>query len=98
MRQIMGAFSEYEKSMIVCKLRGARMRQKARTGSCEGAKRFGHYEGEAVVLDRMRQLRNEGLGYDSIAIRLNDEGVKTRRGTKWHPFTVCKILGRDEGR
>ena len=98
MRQIMGAFAEYEKTMIVCKLRGARQRQKTRTGSCEGAKRFGHYEGEAVVLDRMRQLRNEGLGYDSIATRLNDEGVQTRRGAKWHPYTVSKILAREESK
>jgi DNA invertase Pin-like site-specific DNA recombinase len=94
MRQIMGAFAEYEKTMIVVKLRGARQRQKARTGGCEGAKAFGFYEGETVVLDRMRQLRREGLGYDSIANRLNEEAVKTRRGTKWHPCTVSKILAR----
>src|ERR1043166_1687677 len=41
MRQIMGAVSEYEKTMIVLKLRGARQRMKAKTGHCEGAKPFG---------------------------------------------------------
>jgi DNA invertase Pin-like site-specific DNA recombinase len=94
MRQIMGAFAEYEKTMIVCKLRGARQRKRSRTGECEGAKRFGFYEGESVALDKMRHLRAEGLGYDSIATKLNDEGVKTRRGAKWHPYTVSKILAR----
>src|SRR5271166_1760141 len=34
MRQIFGAIAEYEKTMIVLKLRGARVRQKARTGRC----------------------------------------------------------------
>lgn len=96
MRQIMGAFAEYEKTMIVAKLRGARQRKKARTGACEGAKPFGFYEGETVVLHRMRHLRAEGCGYDTIATRLNNEDVKTRRGTKWHPYTVSKILARGE--
>ncbi len=45
MRQIFGAISEYEKSMIVIKLRGARQRKKARTGRCEG----GHNPGECGV-------------------------------------------------
>ncbi len=40
-RQIFGAISEYEKAMIVLKLRGARQRMKARTGRCEGMKPYG---------------------------------------------------------
>ena len=43
MRQLMGAVAQYEKAMIVLKLRGARERKKARTGRCEGRKPFGHY-------------------------------------------------------
>ena len=43
MRQIMGAIAEYEKTMIVLKLRGARMRAKARTGRCKGAKPYGSF-------------------------------------------------------
>lgn len=38
MRQIMRAFHEYEKQMIVVKLRGARQRAKAKQGRCEGRK------------------------------------------------------------
>ena len=33
-RQIMGAIAEYEKSLIVLKLRGARMRMRAKAGRC----------------------------------------------------------------
>jgi DNA invertase Pin-like site-specific DNA recombinase len=36
MRQILGAFAEYEKSLIVAKLRGARQRTRAKEGRCEG--------------------------------------------------------------
>jgi DNA invertase Pin-like site-specific DNA recombinase len=92
MRQIFGAIAEYEKTMIVLKLRGARIRQKARTGRCEGAKRYGELPGEAAVVDRMKALRAEGLGFDRIATVLNAEGIKPRRGARWHGLTVNKIL------
>ena len=57
MRQIMGAIAEYDKAMVVLKLRGARQRAKAKTGRCEGAKPYGTKAGESDVLDRMRTLR-----------------------------------------
>jgi DNA invertase Pin-like site-specific DNA recombinase len=67
MRQIFGAIAEYEKTMIVLKLRGARQRQKAKTGRCEGAKPSGDLPGEKDVIARMRELRASGLGFDRIA-------------------------------
>ena len=94
MRQIFGAISEYEKAMIVIKLRGARQRKKARTGRCEGRKPYGHYPGEKGVIDRMRTLRDDGLGFDRVAARLNADGFLTRKGTAWHGFSVNRILGR----
>ena len=94
MRQIFGAIAEYEKSMIVIKLRGARQRKKARTGRCEGRKPYGYYPGEKRVVDRMRALRKEGLGFDRLAARLNAEDVRTRKGTPWHGFAVNRILSR----
>lgn len=41
-RQILGAIHQYEKTMIVLKLRGARTRARARDGHCEGRKPFGY--------------------------------------------------------
>jgi len=96
-RQMMVVFSQYEKSQIVVKLRGARMRKKAQTGRCEGRKPYGHYEGERAVIERMRALQTEGLGFDRIASRLNAEGVATRTaGKRWHGFAVNEILRRAE--
>ncbi len=91
-RQILGAIHQYEKTMIVLKLRGARMRQKAKTGRCEGAKPYGTLPGEAAVIERMKVLRAEGTGFDRIAAKLNEDGVKPRRGARWHGLTVNKIL------
>src|SRR5215469_16648941 len=77
MRQIFGAIAEYEKTMIVLKLRGARVRARANHGHCEGRKPFGHFEDEIETLARIKALRAEGMGVDRIARRLNEEKVST---------------------
>jgi len=95
MRQMMGAIAEYEKMMIVLKLKGARERMKARNGKCEGRKRYGTKTGEAAVVERMKDLRSSGLSFARIAARLNSEGVSTRtNGTWWHGYAVNQILER----
>jgi len=93
MRQFMGAIAEWEKSMIVRKLRAARSRMKAKTGRCEGRKPYGAYPGEQATIERMMALRAEGLAYDVIADRLNDEGIRTRTaGKRWFGMAVSRIL------
>src|SRR5215471_12899116 len=73
MRQLMGAVAQYDKSQIVLKLRGARMRKRRKEGRCEGRKPFGYYEGESEVIERMKALRTSGMGFDRIAAQLNAE-------------------------
>ena len=100
MRQMMGAVAQYDKSQIVSKLKGARMRKRAKEGRCEGRKPFGYYDGEAAALERMKALRAEGLGFDRIAARMNAEDVATRTGRPWHGIVVNRILtgkGRTSG-
>ncbi|MBI1356597.1 MAG: DNA invertase [Acidobacteria bacterium] len=94
MRQVFGAIAEYEKAMIVMKLRGARNRAKARTGRCEGRKPYGHYPGEQKVIERMESLRASGMAYDKLAAQLTAEGFRTRKGTAWHGFGVQRIMKR----
>jgi DNA invertase Pin-like site-specific DNA recombinase len=96
-RQMMGAVAQYEKSQIVLKLRGARLRTKAKTGRCEGRKPYGFFEGENEVLSRIRALRAEGLGYDRIAAKLNEEQVPTRTGRRWHGVVINRILTGKRG-
>jgi DNA invertase Pin-like site-specific DNA recombinase len=94
MRQIFGAIAEYEKTMIVLKLRGARVRARAKEGRCEGRKPFGFYEGEPAVIERMKTLRASGMGFDRIAAQLNEEGIRPRVGKGWYGVTINKILSR----
>jgi DNA invertase Pin-like site-specific DNA recombinase len=92
MRQLLGAVAQYDKSQIVAKLRGARMRKRARDGRCEGRKPFGFYEGEPAVLERLRTLRAAGLGFDRIAVQMNAESLPTRTGRPWHGVVINRIL------
>lgn len=92
MRQIFGAIGQYEKAMIVAKLRGARQRMKSKTGRCEGRKPFGFYDGEDAAIQRMVALRDAGLGFDKIAAAINAEGVPTRTRGRWHGQAVNRIL------
>lgn len=84
-RQVLGAVAQSEKSVIVAKLRAARLRQRRMNGRCEGRKPYGTKPGEAAVLERMRQLarkprRAKRLSLDAIAAQLNAEGLPTRSG------------------
>jgi DNA invertase Pin-like site-specific DNA recombinase len=96
-RQMMGAVAQYEKSQIVLKLRGARMRKRAKEGRCEGRKPYGFYEGEHQTLQRMKALRASGLGFDRIAAKLNEEGVQTRTGKPWHGVVINRIMTGKRG-
>jgi hypothetical protein len=68
------------------------MRKRAKEGRRAGRKPFGFYEGEAAALERARALRTEGLGFDRIAARMNQEGIPTRTGRPWHGVVVNRIL------
>lgn len=93
MRQIFGAIAQYEKGMIVAKLRAARNRAKASSGRCEGQKPYVSLPDGKAALDRIKTLRDEGYGFDKIAYILNSEGVPTKRGGRWHAPTISRMIG-----
>ena len=92
-RQVLGAVAQSEKSVLVSKLRAARVRKRRETGRCDGRKPFGTRPGEAEILSLMKRLRRkpkggERLSFDAIADRLNATGVPTRTGARWRGPTV----------
>ena len=58
-RQILGAVSEFEKAVLVHKLRAARARLRRTEGRCEGRKPYGFREGEALVVARILDMRRK---------------------------------------
>ena len=59
-----------------------------------GRKQFGYYRGEPEIIAKMEALRLSGLGFDSIAARLNAEDVPSRSGKEWSGLVVNRILSR----
>ena len=98
-RQVLGAVSEFEKAVIVAKLRAARARQRREHGRCEGRKPFGTKPGEAEAVELLRQLRRKPKGgerrsFAAIARELNARRIPTRTGAPWRASTVGGILAR----
>lgn len=96
-RQILGSIAQYDRTMIVRKLKSARDRMKRDTGRCEGRKGYGRTSDELDVIERMEGWRNAGVPFDTIAQRLNDAGVSApcrKRNTIWYGCTVNRILNR----
>ncbi|MCB2168866.1 MAG: recombinase family protein [Deltaproteobacteria bacterium] len=90
-RQVLGAIAEYEKTMIVLKLRAARERKKKRDGKCEGRK--GYREIAPNIIDEIKRLRRKRKGlprmsYAMIAEELNEKGYKT---VDQKPFTASNV-------
>jgi DNA invertase Pin-like site-specific DNA recombinase len=98
-RQVLGAVAEFGKSVLVAKLKAARIRKRRASGRCEGRKPFGMKSGEAETLALIRRLRRkprggERISFDKVAAKLNAMGVPTRTGKPWLGGTVNGIVKR----
>jgi len=95
-RQILAAVSEWEKCLIVQKLRASRLRIRRSGGRCEGRKAYGSTPAELAVIERMKAWRTERKSFAEIAAVLNAESIPSRAGgtAKWHPTQVQRVLKR----
>jgi DNA invertase Pin-like site-specific DNA recombinase len=102
-RQILGAVAEYERAMITLRLRVGRRRKAERGGFAYGGPPYGwRASGGELVADRMeqdglalvRRLRRDGLSLARIAGALEEAGFRPRRGARWYPTTVKRVLER----
>ena len=96
-RQVMGAVAEFEKNVLVLKLRAARERKRAKGDRVEGVKPYGHQPAEKAVIDRMKALRRKPskgrrLSVAKLAAQLNAEGHRNRAGREWSPQMVHHVL------
>lgn len=104
-RQILGAVNEYEKALVVLRLRAGRRKKAEKGGFAYGAPPFGWEasEGDLVAhpaqqatIRRVDELVEAGTSVRQIADTLNAEGhAPSRPGARWHPTTVARLLARD---
>lgn len=103
-RQVLAAVSEFDKSVTVLKLRGARQRKRqTEAGWTEGRKPFGARVGEETTINRMLHLRRrlhdgKAWSFRRIADALNAEGCPTRDGKLWHPTSVNRVIQQQRAR
>ena len=93
-RQILGAVSEWDKNVMVLKLRAARIRG----GKKEGRKPYGFTPAEAEGLIVMKDQRALGYSYADITEHLNLARIKPRAGKRWHKTAVQRILSREKAK
>jgi DNA invertase Pin-like site-specific DNA recombinase len=101
-RQVLGAVSEYERSMVVLRLRNGRRRKAQIGGYAAGAPSLGfeakdkslvQVESEQATVRRIGELRDSGASFRTICTTLEAEGRRTKRGgTTWLPMTVKRVL------
>ncbi|MFB7619272.1 recombinase family protein [Kitasatospora sp. NPDC056181] len=102
MRQMRGVFHQLDRGLIRKRLREGRQTKGALGGYAYGAPRYGQQavDGDLVDLDDEREVEDlvkewheqEGLGVRAICRRLNDAEIPAKRGGKWHPTTVARML------
>ena len=95
-RQILAAVAEFDRCVIVLKLRAARERLRQQNGKCEGRMAYGTKPGEEAVHATILEMSSKCILSDDIADYLNNHGVKTRYGKPWKGSTIRKILNRHE--
>jgi DNA invertase Pin-like site-specific DNA recombinase len=99
-RQILGSVSQFEKAMLVAKLKGARDRKKRDTGKCGGRKSYEERNPEMVALakklarytinGRKRSLRD-------IAAELEGSGHVAPGGNRYSATAVARMIAaRDD--
>lgn len=96
MRQVMGAFAEFDKNKLVYRMRCGRQAKRKETDGrqgVEGRRPYGFKEGELEVVKKAYALRYEsGAGWFRIASILNEHGHRRRDGGLWDGRTLKKIM------
>jgi DNA invertase Pin-like site-specific DNA recombinase len=108
MAQMASVFAELERAMIRERTRSAMNVKRSRGERISGHAPFGWDFGrggrlvpnarEQKVIALMRRLRAGGLSYRGIAVRLDAEGIRPKRGRRWIHTTVKNILMRGQHR
>ena len=95
LRQVLGAVSEFEKAMVVAKLRGARDRKRKTGMKVEGRKSIAEKKPQVIELARRLNRKRPKGGQRTlreISAELAIAGHFTRTGRPYAPAAVAKML------
>jgi len=102
---MMELLDQYQRLEIVLKLKRGKMNKAKEGGFAGGQRPFGYKpikinnrpdiaidQEEASIITMIKKLRRRGMSMKSIADRLNDDRIPTKRGGQWHASTIQYIL------
>ncbi|MEO7573340.1 MAG: recombinase family protein [Acidimicrobiales bacterium] len=103
-RQVMGAAHQLERGLIAARMRAGR-ELKAERGGYAGfgsppfgmraeAKELVPVADEQAAIRRIVELRGQGRSLPEIVEVLEAERLRSKRGGRWHPQTVSRVLQR----
>jgi DNA invertase Pin-like site-specific DNA recombinase len=95
-RQILGAVSEFDKAMVVAKLKGARDRRRALTGKCEGRKSHAELNPDLVrEAQRLRRRSPKGRqrSLRDVAAELAQLGYLNINGKPFAAMSIKSMVG-----
>lgn len=99
MVQMQGVFAEWDKSMLVRRLKRGREAKKRLTGRCCGVIPYGEKPGELRIIKRIAHLfakfvhvQDERERFKQIAKQINSEGHRTRKGGKFTHHRVRQVF------
>jgi DNA invertase Pin-like site-specific DNA recombinase len=94
-RQILGSVSQFEKAMLVAKLRGARERKKAITGKCGGRMNYLERNPDAVALAKKLArypINGHRRSLRDVAAELEAQGHLSGAGTRYSAKAVARMV------
>ena len=96
-RQVLGAVSQFEKAMIVTKLKGARDRKRRATGmKVEGRKSYAEARPEVVILAKKLHrypINGHRRSLREVAQELAAAGHMTKTGKPYAAAAIAKMIG-----
>ena len=108
-RTVLAGVAEFEKELITERLVAGKRAKQHKLGPaayiggptvpfgfCADGDVVVPHPGEWPVLERIRGERAAGATLDEIAAGLNRDGVEGKRGGRWHPGTLSRLLATAE--
>jgi DNA invertase Pin-like site-specific DNA recombinase len=106
-RQVMGSVIEYEKNMLVMRMRQGKNVKRATGRKAEGQYAYGQQatgtgrerdagpqQEQQAIIRRIVDARQAEQSFRVICQMLNADGIPTKRGNQWVPMTVKRIYDR----
>ena len=94
-RQILGSVSQFEKAMLVAKLKGARDRKRRDTGKCGGRKSYEERNPEMVALAKRLSrytINNRKRSLRDVAAELAAAGHVTKSDTPYAATAISRMI------